>query len=537
VHDANGSVTGDGLNTYGYDARGRLVSAVSAAGTIGYQVNALGQRVRKTSSFGDTVFHYDAQGRLIAESTAAGAPVREYLWLGDHPVAVAAAQRLGTACPTTPQLDTSNTFRAFSPREGLEAHSGRPGARGWEWRIGTNVRRPKSSDDADLDWVSGKSYEFRLTYDGVGNASVTVRDGETELFTLTQTGGMDVGNAVRFEVRSAAGLKAGNRVQASITMIDGQVVSETLQTAGDGTLFEIGKVFAGESLKNGFVVEGTVSLTFTGPYPPRGSRLRFLVTVGSVACQGPPPATEAKLYYVHVDHLNTPRAITDESQRVVWRWENTEPFGKSPPEEDPDGDGVPFEMPLRFPGQYFDAETGLFYNYFRDYDPAIGRYIQSDPIGLRGGLNPYLYVGGNPLSFADPTGEAGPLLLALPFVSGGGASISFGTATAFATAITGSILLSSSTQQRQDPKGAKALEGPVTGQGKYYCQVRVNVYPIGECKTCPDIVYGNGYGHSPDEAWNNALASANAGVPVGCGYRHPHGVGGSCKGRIGGKAP
>jgi hypothetical protein len=50
-------------------------------------------------------------------------------------------------------------------------------------------------------------------------------------------------------------------------------------------------------------------------------------------------------------------------------------------------------------------------------------------------------------------------------------------------------------------------------------------------------VYGNGYGHSPDEAWNNALASANAGVPVGCGYRHPHGVGGSCKGRIGGKAP
>jgi RHS repeat-associated protein len=413
VHDANGSVTGDGLNTYGYDARGRLVSAVSAAGTIGYQVNALGQRVRKTSSFGDTVFHYDAQGRLIAESTAAGAPVREYLWLGDHPVAVAAAQRLGTACPTTPQLDTSNTFRAFSPREGLEAHSGRPGARGWEWRIGTNVRRPKSSDDADLDWVSGKSYEFRLTYDGVGNASVTVRDGETELFTLTQTGGMDVGNAVRFEVRSAAGLKAGNRVQASITMIDGQVVSETLQTAGDGTLFEIGKVFAGESLKNGFVVEGTVSLTFTGPYPPRGSRLRFLVTVGSVACQGPPPATEAKLYYVHVDHLNTPRAITDESQRVVWRWENTEPFGKSPPEEDPDGDGVPFEMPLRFPGQYFDAETGLFYNYFRDYDPAIGRYVQPDPLGVlttrrptpATGLNHiYGYVNQNPLRWSDPLG-------------------------------------------------------------------------------------------------------------------------------------
>jgi hypothetical protein len=69
--------------------------------------------------------------------------------------------------------------------------------------------------------------------------------------------------------------------------------------------------------------------------------------------------TGSAIYYLHADHLNTPRAITDESQRVVWRWENTEPFGKSLAEEDPDGDGVRFEFPLRFPGQYFDAETGL----------------------------------------------------------------------------------------------------------------------------------------------------------------------------------
>lgn len=62
------------------------------------------------------------------------------------------------------------------------------------------------------------------------------------------------------------------------------------------------------------------------------------------------------------------------------------------------------DMPLRFPGQYFDEETGLHYNYFRDYDPSTGRYIQSDPIGLAGGLNTYGYVGANPLTGVDPLG-------------------------------------------------------------------------------------------------------------------------------------
>jgi len=88
----------------------------------------------------------------------------------------------------------------------------------------------------------------------------------------------------------------------------------------------------------------------------------------------------------------------------VWRWDQQEPFGATPPNDDPDADGVKFDFPLRFPAQYFDKETSLNYNCFRDYDSSIGRYVQSDPIGLRGGLNTYAYVNSNPIRSVDPRG-------------------------------------------------------------------------------------------------------------------------------------
>ncbi|TVZ41985.1 RHS repeat-associated protein [Alteromonadaceae bacterium 2753L.S.0a.02] len=113
---------------------------------------------------------------------------------------------------------------------------------------------------------------------------------------------------------------------------------------------------------------------------------------------------EPELYFVHSDHLNTPQMLTDQNGNVVWQVQSQTPFGIVETNEDVDGDGQAVEFNLRFPGQYYDGETGLSYNYFRDYDPLLGRYIQSDPIGLEGGINTFSYADNLPTSNIDPLG-------------------------------------------------------------------------------------------------------------------------------------
>jgi RHS repeat-associated protein len=110
------------------------------------------------------------------------------------------------------------------------------------------------------------------------------------------------------------------------------------------------------------------------------------------------------VYTVQVDHLGSPFQIRTLAGKIIWRWES-DGYGRTPPNEDVDGDGKRLTFNLRYLGMYADQESGLFYNWHRYYSPRIG-YVSPDPIGLAGGPNLYAYVGGNPLSKTDPMGLA-----------------------------------------------------------------------------------------------------------------------------------
>ncbi|AVT00857.1 hypothetical protein C8236_08175 [Paracidovorax avenae] len=150
-----------------------------------------------------------------------------------------------------------------------------------------------------------------------------------------------------------------------------------------------------------------------GEYDGSGNPIQEIIWLGNMplAIFTPDSTTGAnsaaafpQLFYIHSDHLNTPRVVVDKFNVLRWRW-ISEPFGTTTAETSPAGQ-ADLLFNLRFPGQYYDAESGMHQNWNRDYIPGLGRYAESDPIGLSGGNNTYSYVGANPISYTDKLGLA-----------------------------------------------------------------------------------------------------------------------------------
>ena len=205
----------------------------------------------------------------------------------------------------------------------------------------------------------------------------------------------------RYEYNNAGRLKAvyqeGVKVSTYLYGADGLRRKKTVyETDGSTVAKEIHYHYVSGLLVSETTATGTLLRDYL--WNPDGSPLAQIEG-------GTPGNSQERLLYLHTDHLLTPRRATNTAGTSVWSWESSA-FGKESPKQDPDGDGTLTVVQLRYPGQYHDTETGLYYNWNRYYDPSTGRYIQSDPIGLRDGLNTYAYVGGNPLIYTDPPGLA-----------------------------------------------------------------------------------------------------------------------------------
>jgi RHS repeat-associated protein len=215
--------------------------------------------------------------------------------------------------------------------------------------------------------------------------------------------------------------------------------------------------------------------------------------------------TTPVIYYVTNDHLGRPVQMTDAAQAVVWR-AKYKPFGEV------SAITGAASLDYRWPGQWFQLESGLAYNWHRHYDATLGRYTQPDPLGHPDGPSVYGYVGQNPMGGVDPEGLEGldpvtysPLYYCLSYPQICGATL-------------GKLLdvLENPPEPNYCPIPP---DSPYSKQ--WQCEARCNVQEIpGQGAQCPDRVFGSSGGTSRDNACLNARRIATQSTPRGCYPRH-----------------
>lgn len=269
-----------------------------------------------------------------------------------------------------------------------------------------------------LTGITTASASWTIGYDANGNRTSVTLNGTTSTYTTASTSNRltSTTNPARSFGYDNAGNTTSDTYTASYNLA-GRLA--TLTKAGTTATYTVDgngrrvRKFDSSGAASTIVFVYDQGGQLLGEYDSNGNAIREYVWMGStpIAVFTPDPANSANppiVYYIHADHLDTPRLVLDKDNNQRWSW-FAEPFGTTVPNSNPQSLGA-FTLNLRFPGQYADQEAGLFYNYYRDYDASTGRYAQSDPIGLAGGINTYSYVGGNPLLYVDPNGlQAIPL--------------------------------------------------------------------------------------------------------------------------------
>ncbi len=410
AYDLAGNTTTRNTVTQVFDDRGRMSQSTLSGVTTDYLYNALGQRAEKSSQSSTTQFLYSLQGQLLVEES--GNSGIEYAYLNGQPVAAWYTQ---TSLPTT-QLNISvNTDDddAEEKSNGQMKLADRDfnivELRGAAQTLGIRLQNVTIPVGAQ---ITNAYVQFDAKKDGSGSMALSIQ-------------AEDIGNAPAI-TSSSSNLSNRTATTASVAW---NPPAWTKDDAGpDQQTSDISTVLQEVVDRGDWVSGNSAVLLITGTgeriahsHNSSATKAPELVVTYSVGG----PTVTVDQYYFHTDHLGTPQVMTDDTQTVVWE-ADYKPFG------DTTITVASIENNLRFPGQYFDSESGLNYNYFRYYDPGTGRYITPDPIGVLPGLAPtpelpkeisdryqsrttqqitamglnhtYGYVGGNPINFVDPKG-------------------------------------------------------------------------------------------------------------------------------------
>ncbi len=391
-YDANGHVTEKKrtagavtLTTiYGYDAGGRLASITYPSGKeVAYAYDAAG-RVSSVTLSGHTLVtgvSYLPFGKASGWTAGNGASYLRTFDLDGRIVGLALpagdniALSYDAASRITGRTETGFAAESFTYNTLDRLHVYASGAATHTYTYDANGNRTGFATNAT------PPVSLAYNIDPASNRLLGISGSSAESFTYDATGNM-LSYSAPFADYSFSYDARNRQTEAFVGAIG---TSFLINSLGQ-------RITQTETVPEFFFVYDEVG-HLIGKYDSSGNPLQETAWLGDLPVAVLQPVGR---FYIAPDYLGAPHQITDAGGAAVWQW-HPDPFGKG----DPSGT---FSYDLRFPGQFFDQATHLHYNYFRDYDPRLGLYIESDPIGLAGGINTYAYAGGSPINAVDGLG-------------------------------------------------------------------------------------------------------------------------------------
>lgn len=428
--------TTDQALAFGYDSgtngKGRLTSASDANHSLAWAYDSLGRVTGKGLTVG-TVNLSVGYGYTSGDRTSLVTPSGQSVTYGynsNHKVTSIAVNGTTVLSGVTYEPfggangwtwgDNSTTSRSFNG-DGLISQIQTAGVTlGYSFDNANRITGISDSSNSALTWTYGYDLLDRLssattsaitdgwTYDADGNR--LTQTGTTPItFSVSSASNQlnaTTGSLVRSYAYDAAGHVTGYGTNGFTYNNRGRIAA-TVANSTDYLYNALGQMIEKSGTLGTILFMQDEAGHLIGEYNGSGGLIEETIWLGDIpaATLQPNGSGGVNIYYVHTDHLNSPRKIAQPtSGTLAWRWDS-DPFGTAAPNQNPAGLGT-FPYNIRFPGQYYQTETGLNYNYLRDYDPMVGRYVESDPSGLRGGINTYVYVEDDPVDGIDPFGRS-----------------------------------------------------------------------------------------------------------------------------------